>query len=261
MNKARLRELSPTIAGVLFILYAVSHIVQKILFGYGYRIESHTIIIIRAGLYLLVGIMFLMKKKNFVLPVCFGILSLYSLYLFVWHFVVMVSYGGNFHTYYVLLTLCNLLAFISHLLMAVILLPPRTGSSGIAKNFWFAPAFINGLSVMVNLYTVGSIISVIAFLILNVPCILAWAFAGLSTVPNEAHQQKPVQQTPTYYPPVSNTGNYGTANTMSNNYQNYTASIDSGDKTNEIRNYKKLMDDGIITAEEFEAKKKQLLGL
>ena len=28
-----------------------------------------------------------------------------------------------------------------------------------------------------------------------------------------------------------------------------------------IREYKKLMDDGIITAEEFEAKKKQLLGL
>lgn len=29
----------------------------------------------------------------------------------------------------------------------------------------------------------------------------------------------------------------------------------------EIRNFKQLMDDGIITAEEFEAKKKQLLGL
>jgi hypothetical protein len=28
-----------------------------------------------------------------------------------------------------------------------------------------------------------------------------------------------------------------------------------------IREYKKLMDDGIITAEEFEVKKKQLLGL
>jgi predicted Zn-dependent peptidase len=28
-----------------------------------------------------------------------------------------------------------------------------------------------------------------------------------------------------------------------------------------IREYKKLMDEGIITAEEFEAKKKQLLGL
>ena len=33
------------------------------------------------------------------------------------------------------------------------------------------------------------------------------------------------------------------------------------DKTDEIRNYKKLLDDGIITEEEFEAKKKQLLGL
>ena len=33
------------------------------------------------------------------------------------------------------------------------------------------------------------------------------------------------------------------------------------DKTQEIRNYKKLLDDGIITEEEFEAKKKQLLGL
>ncbi len=33
------------------------------------------------------------------------------------------------------------------------------------------------------------------------------------------------------------------------------------DKSNEIRNYKKLLDDGIISQEEFEAKKKQLLGL
>ena len=35
----------------------------------------------------------------------------------------------------------------------------------------------------------------------------------------------------------------------------------NSDKTDEIRNYKKLLDDGIITEEEFEAKKKQLLGL
>lgn len=33
------------------------------------------------------------------------------------------------------------------------------------------------------------------------------------------------------------------------------------DNSEQIRNYKKLMDDGIITQEEFEAKKKQLLGL
>lgn len=33
------------------------------------------------------------------------------------------------------------------------------------------------------------------------------------------------------------------------------------DKTEEIRNYKKVLDDGIITEEEFQAKKKQLLGL
>ena len=35
----------------------------------------------------------------------------------------------------------------------------------------------------------------------------------------------------------------------------------NSDKTNEIRNYKRLLDDGIITEEEFQAKKKQLLGL
>ena len=34
-----------------------------------------------------------------------------------------------------------------------------------------------------------------------------------------------------------------------------------GDRTEEIRKYKALLDDGIITEEEFEAKKKQLLGL
>ncbi|RHW52656.1 SHOCT domain-containing protein [Lactobacillus bombicola] len=36
---------------------------------------------------------------------------------------------------------------------------------------------------------------------------------------------------------------------------------DSTDAPAEIRKYKQLMDDGIITKEEFEAKKKQLLGL
>ena len=35
----------------------------------------------------------------------------------------------------------------------------------------------------------------------------------------------------------------------------------NSDKTDEIRNYKKLLDEGIITEEEFEAKKKQLLDL
>lgn len=38
-------------------------------------------------------------------------------------------------------------------------------------------------------------------------------------------------------------------------------SVSNADNTNEIRNFKKLLDDGIITEEEFEAKKKQLLGL
>ncbi|RMC35980.1 SHOCT domain-containing protein [Lactobacillus sp. ESL0236] len=36
---------------------------------------------------------------------------------------------------------------------------------------------------------------------------------------------------------------------------------DNTDAPAEIRRYKQLMDDGIITQEEFEAKKKQLLGL
>ncbi|RMC39444.1 SHOCT domain-containing protein, partial [Lactobacillus sp. ESL0236] len=36
---------------------------------------------------------------------------------------------------------------------------------------------------------------------------------------------------------------------------------DNTDAPAEIRRYKQLLDDGIITQEEFEAKKKQLLGL
>lgn len=40
-----------------------------------------------------------------------------------------------------------------------------------------------------------------------------------------------------------------------------TDSLESIDKADEIRKYKKLMDEKIITKEEFEQKKKQLLGL
>ncbi|MBP3656328.1 MAG: SHOCT domain-containing protein [Clostridia bacterium] len=35
----------------------------------------------------------------------------------------------------------------------------------------------------------------------------------------------------------------------------------TGSVTDEIREYKKLLDEGIITQEEFDAKKKQLMGL
>ena len=36
---------------------------------------------------------------------------------------------------------------------------------------------------------------------------------------------------------------------------------DNYDSMNELKKYKKLLDDGIITQEEFDAKKRQLLGL
>lgn len=52
--------------------------------------------------------------------------------------------------------------------------------------------------------------------------------------------------------------------TVANNANNpvpvYTTTP-SIDHTEELRNYKKLLDDGVITQEEFDAKKKQLLGL
>lgn len=47
--------------------------------------------------------------------------------------------------------------------------------------------------------------------------------------------------------------------------QNYinkqNVSVQSLDEADQIRKFKSLLDDGIITEEEFEAKKKQLLGL
>ena len=39
------------------------------------------------------------------------------------------------------------------------------------------------------------------------------------------------------------------------------APSETGSVTDEIREYKKLLDEGIITQEEFDAKKKQLMGL
>lgn len=38
-------------------------------------------------------------------------------------------------------------------------------------------------------------------------------------------------------------------------------SASSGDTINEIKKYKALLDEGIITQQEFDAKKKQLLGI
>ncbi len=43
--------------------------------------------------------------------------------------------------------------------------------------------------------------------------------------------------------------------------ENNSVQVDNYSNADEIRKYKKLLDDGIITQEEFEAKKKQLLGL
>ena len=49
-------------------------------------------------------------------------------------------------------------------------------------------------------------------------------------------------------------------NTISNDEQ-YSQTDVSTDPSNEIRKYKSLLDDGMITQEEFDAKKKQLLNL
>ena len=40
-----------------------------------------------------------------------------------------------------------------------------------------------------------------------------------------------------------------------------TSESTDSDQADDIRKYKKLLDDGIITQEEFEAKKKELLGM
>jgi predicted Zn-dependent peptidase len=45
------------------------------------------------------------------------------------------------------------------------------------------------------------------------------------------------------------------------NINTKTTSTTASENISTIREYKKLLDDGIITQEEFDAKKKQLLGL
>ncbi len=217
------------------------------------------------------------RRRNVFLVVVIGLQVMERLFYFVRYSIDMLESLEYIDTAWELLYICGpMLSFFGAavaLLLAIANIQKKTPSkfAGVVNNFWFLPGLLYFTGVLVScswyfsmldwygtaecveLYIracARQILPTVAWLMLGLWFKLAWkrdvaaAAAEPAQIPVQPVYSEPVYQQPAYTAPV------------------YTAPVQTAPQTtDELREYKKLLDDGVITQEEFDAKKKQLLNL
>ena len=175
----------------------------------------------------------------------------------------------------------------SHVFLFLLSLMAYRKKTAITEKLWFIPAVLQFLALLVDALIFllqNGLFDLVYTLHLCRDFVLpqglycaAFAFTGLAFRQNASQPKSSNQYSANYppnipaeTPPVWNeVPPSGYAPIYQPNTQapqapvwNESQVVDSfADEADKIRKYKKLFDEGIITAEEFEAKKKQLLGL
>lgn len=241
MIKSEIEKRSSLIAAICYAIFAVYNvyiIINRIIWG---SITALDIIYWIAVLGMAVTL-FIKNKKAIVAAA--GVNACYHAYWVIsnaYYVIKYLEFGSNWNIY----LLCNFCFFVAYAGVAALIILSLKGNA-IVKKSWFIPAAAMLLGYVVDWihYEYFRYWVQMVFIIMEIAALL---FVGMwikeDTTPAQA---TPVNEYATFDPQAMYSAPAS------------TSAIGGADK---LKTYKELLESGIITQEEFDAKKKQILGL
>ena len=232
MTKTESGKKYALIAAICYAVYAIYNIINRIIYVSNSEYATITVFNILFWIGMLgMAVALFMKNQKIVITAA-GVNALLGAYYIV--------------TYFSLWNLCDFLAYASVVVFVVLTLK----GNDVVKKIWFVPAAVLLLGCVIG-WTTGGYFEFLSAawksMLVSIVEIVALLFAGMwvkeIVAPAEA---SPVNE-------------YATFNPQSINSTPASSSAIGG--ADKLKMYKDLLESGTITQEEFDAKKKQILGL
>ena len=232
MTKTESGKKYALIAAICYAVYAIYNIINRIIYVSNSEYATITVFNILFWIGMLGMAVALFVKNQKIVIAAAGVNALLGAYYIV--------------TYFSLWNLCDFLAYTSVVVFVVLTLK----GNDVVKKIWFVPAAVLLLGCVIGWITGGYFEFLSAAwksMLVSIVEIVALLFAGMwvkeIVAPAEA---SPVNE-------------YATFNPQSINSTPASSSAIGG--ADKLKMYKDLLESGTITQEEFDAKKKQILGL
>lgn len=217
------------IAAICYAVYAIYNIIDGIIYVSNYEYATITVFNILFWIGMLGMAVALFVKNQKIVIAAAGVNTLLGAYYIV--------------TYFSLWNLCDFLAYASVVVFVILTLK----GNDVVKKIWFVPAAVLLLGCVIDWIEFLSATWIWKSMLVSIVEIVALLFVGMwikeDATPAEA---APVNEYATFNPQSV----YSTTAVSS--------TIGGADK---LKMYKDLLDSGTITQEEFDAKKKEILGL
>lgn len=229
MTKTESGKKYALIAAICYAVYAIYNIIDGIIYVSNYEYATITVfnILFWIGMLGMAVALFVKNQKTVIAAA--GVNALLGAYYIV--------------TYFSLWNLCDFLAYASVVVFVILTLK----GNDVVKKIWFVPAAVLLLGCVIDWIEFLSATWIWKSMLVSIVEIVALLFVGMwikeDATPAEA---APVNEYATFNPQSV----YSTTAVSS--------TIGGADK---LKMYKDLLDSGTITQEEFDAKKKEILGL
>mgnify|MGYP003187915629 FL=1 len=229
MTKTESGKKYALIAAICYAVYAIYNIIDVIIYVSNYEYATITVFKILFWIRMLGMAVALFVKNQKIVIAAAGVNALLGAYYTV--------------TYFSLWNLCDFLAYASVVVFVILTLK----GNDVVKKIWFVPAAVLLLGCVIDWIEFLSATWIWKSMLVSIVEIVALLFAGMwvkeIVAPAEA---SPVNE-------------YATFNPQSVNSTPASSSAIGG--ADKLKMYKDLLESGTITQEEFDAKKKQILGL
>ena len=229
MTKTESGKKYALIAATCYAVYAIYNIIDVIIYVSNYEYATITVFKILFWIGMLGMAVALFVKNQKIVIAAAGVNALLGAYYIV--------------TYFSLWNLCDFLAYASVVVFVILTLK----GNDVVKKIWFVPAAVLLLGCVIDWIEYLSATWIWKSMLVSIVEIVALLFAGMwvkeIVAPAEA---SPVNE-------------YATFNPQSVNSTPASSSAIGG--ADKLKMYKDLLESGTITQEEFDAKKKQILGL
>lgn len=229
MTKTESGKKYALIAAICYAVYAIYNIIDGIIYVSNYEYATITVFNILFWIGMLGMAVALFVKNQKIVIAAAGVNTMLGAYYIV--------------TYFSLWNLCDFLAYASVVVFVILTLK----GNDVVKKIWFVPAAVLLLGCVIDWIEFLSATWIWKSMLVSIVEIVALLFVGMwikeDATPAEA---APVNEYATFNPQSV----YSTTAVSS--------TIGGADK---LKMYKDLLDSGTITQEEFDAKKKEILGL
>ena len=229
MTKTESGKKYALIAATCYAVYAIYNIIDVIIYVSNYEYATITVFKILFWIGMLGMAVALFVKNQKIVIAAAGVNALLGAYYIV--------------TYFSLWNLCDFLAYASVVVFVILTLK----GNDVVKKIWFVPVAVLLLGCVIDWIEFLSATWIWKSMLVSIVEIVALLFAGMwvkeIVAPAEA---SPVNEYATFSPQSVNSTPAS------------SSAIGGADK---LKMYKDLLESGTITQEEFDAKKKQILGL